>query len=216
MEEKVKEAIELLSNAKSVKRLSGAKRLLKLSNVEAGPSLLKALENEMKDSRTWSCQYQMILALGHSKFQKGLPYLLELAKKDYDATILFSGLGDSIFRLSILTDTVDNSLKLIYQYNNYMLTNGAFRALAMLRIIPEDNVVKEIISKGIDPNATEAIQGYPNDQRGLRLWVAAASAGWKDELKESFLNDCKRINDSQLSLAIENSLKGKYIKWSPY
>ena len=44
MEDKIKEAIELLTNKSSKKRESGAKRLRKLDSKEAGSYLVKALE----------------------------------------------------------------------------------------------------------------------------------------------------------------------------
>ncbi|MBK0404821.1 hypothetical protein I5M27_17650 [Adhaeribacter sp. BT258] len=216
MEEKVKEAIELLQNPKSSKRESGAKKLRKLESLEAGPALVQALQKEIKDSRTWSTQYHLILAIGHSKYEAALPILLELAKKNFEATILYLGLGDSIFRLSILSNSIQDSLQQIYDFNNYMLIDGAFRALALLQIVPDDAIIKEIFEKAIDPKAVDFIQSYPNDPRGLRLWAAAASSGWKNELKSSFLKDCDLIPDNALKFAVENSRKGKYVKWNPY
>ena len=171
MEEKVKDAIELLQNPKSSKRESGAKRLRKLESLEAGPALVEALQKEIKDSRTWATQYHLILAIGHSKYDAALRILLELAKKDFEATILYLGLGDSIFRLSILSNTINDSLQQIYKFNNYMLTDGAFRALALLHVVPDDDIIKEIFKKAIDPKAADFIQSYPNDPKGLRLWA---------------------------------------------
>ena len=214
--EKLKEAIDLLHNSKSKKRESGAKRLRKLESIESGPFLLEALEKEMKDIRTWSTQYHLILALGHSKFEKALPYLKKIATEEFDATILYSSIGDSIFRLSIISETLEDTLKTIYSYDNFMITDGAFQALGQLKLIPSDEVIKEIIKICSDPKGAEIVQGSPNDQTGLRLWIVSASAGWKDELKIDFLNDCEKIKDQQLQLAVANAKKGKYIKWSPY
>jgi hypothetical protein len=216
MDEKLKEAIELLNNSRSKKRESGAKRLRKLEALEAGQELLKTLENEVEDTRTWSTQYHLVLALGHSKYQPALPFLTELAKKEIDATILYMGLGDSIFRLSILSISIESSLDLIHSFNNYSITIGAYQALAMLRLVPEDTLIKEIIKIVSDPKGAEVVQGYPNDKTGLRKWVASASAGWKDELKTDFLDDCEEIQDQHLTMAVKSARKGKYLKWSPY
>ena len=49
LNDKLREAVELLKNTKSKKRESGAKRLRKLSNEEAGPYLLDALKKEMEE-----------------------------------------------------------------------------------------------------------------------------------------------------------------------
>ncbi|MBP6310886.1 MAG: hypothetical protein KA408_01350 [Flavobacteriales bacterium] len=216
MEQKVKEAVELLLNPKSAKRESGAKRLRKLESIESGPYLVQALEKEIADVRTWSTQYHLILAIGHSQYEAALPFLMKLAKENFEATILYSGLGDSIFRLLSISHTVDDSLEQVYAFDNYILTKGAFRALALLHIVPDDSTISELLNKASDPRAIEAVKGYPNDQTGLRLWVAAASAGWREELKSKFLDDCSTIQDGRLTLAVENSRKGKYVKWGPY
>lgn len=216
MDDKILEAIALLSNSKSKKRESGAKRLRKLESPLVGQELLKTLEKEVLDTRTWSTQYHLILALGHSKYQPALSFLTGLANKEIERTILYMGLGDSIFRLSILSCSIESSLDLIHSFNNYNLTYGAYQALAMLRLVPEDISIKEIIRIGSDPKGAEIVQGYPNDKTGLRKWVASASAGWKDELKIDFLNDCEKIQDQHLIMAVDSARKGKYIKWSPY
>ncbi len=118
MDEKVKEAISLLSNSKSKKRLSGAKRLRKLGLKESGIHILKALEKEINDVRTWETQYHLIYALGHTKHEEALPFLKSLAVKKFDATILYYSIGDSIFRLSIESQSLEDSLKLIYAFSN--------------------------------------------------------------------------------------------------
>lgn len=38
----------------------------------------------------------------------------------------------------------------------------------------------------------------------------------ENELKADFLNDCEKIKDEHLSMAVESARKGKYIKWNPY
>lgn len=216
MSDKLREAIELLYNTKAKKRESGAKILRKLESIKSGSFLLEALKKEMKDVRTWNTQYQLILALGHSKFEKALPYLKDIANKEYDTTILYIGLGDAIFRLLLISETIEDTLKIIYSYNNFMITYGAFQALALLKIVPSDKDIKEIIKIGSDPKGAEIVQGYPNDKTGLRKWIATASSGWKDELKIDFLNDCEKIKDQHLLMAVESARKGKYIKWDPY
>ncbi|WP_305815346.1 HEAT repeat domain-containing protein [Photobacterium leiognathi] len=66
--------IEQLNNKASAKRRSAAKKLRKLKNKDAGPALLEALKNELKDKRTWETQYQMIMALGESGHTDGLDF----------------------------------------------------------------------------------------------------------------------------------------------
>lgn len=81
---------------------------------------------------------------------------------------------------------------------------------------PNEIEIAELIRIAELPEAVEAVRGYPNDPRGLRLWVAAAAAGWPRELVREFLKRCLPTTNHQLRLAAEQALKGKYVKWSPY
>ena len=213
---KLSEAIELLGNSKSKKRESGAKRLRKLADIEAGSALLAALKKEMKDKRTWACQYHMILALGFCSYEESLPYLLELGGEEFNATILYRGIGDAIFRLSLLDNTIESSIEKVCSFDNFKLMAGAFTALAMLQMIPNDQYIKKIIKLARDPRAAQEVRGHPRDNVGFRKWVATASAGWKDELKRDFLNECLEFDDQHLKLAANSALLGKYEKWLPY
>ncbi|NRA36549.1 MAG: hypothetical protein HRU15_00270 [Planctomycetes bacterium] len=94
--------------------------------------------------------------------------------------------------------------------------DGAFCALAMLKIVPDDEDIKKIIDLACDPKAISEVKGSPTDNTGFKKWVATASAGWKDELKVDFLNDCLEIKNQHLTLAAESAMKGKYEKWQPY
>ena len=68
--------IEQLQHKSSAKRRAAAKKLRKLKAKEAGPALLAALKNELKDKRTWETQYQMIMALGESGYTESLEFLI--------------------------------------------------------------------------------------------------------------------------------------------
>lgn len=72
------ELLEQLNDKKSAKRRSEAKKLRKLGNVDAGPYLLEALQEEFKDVRTWETQYQMIMAIGEWEYKKALPFIKEI------------------------------------------------------------------------------------------------------------------------------------------
>lgn len=80
----ITEEIELLSHARSPKRRAAAKRLRKLGDPAAGPSLLAALQEELNDDRTWETQYQMIMAIGHCDYKEALPYIDPTVAKDFE------------------------------------------------------------------------------------------------------------------------------------
>ena len=79
------EIVIQLGDKKSIKRRSAAKKLRKLKDFDAGPSILAALESELKDIRTWETQYQMIMAIGECGYKPALPFLSELAKQNFEA-----------------------------------------------------------------------------------------------------------------------------------
>jgi hypothetical protein len=210
---KLAEAVELLDNSKALKRESGAKRLRKLGLAESGEALFNALQKEVKDKRTWSTQYHLIIALGVVKHASALPFLWELAHRDFDATILYMALGDSILRLSLLEKPLEDAWNEILQTQNAKLIYGALRAIALLKLVPNDSIVQDIIGVARKPEFVDGVRGYPGDQSGLRYWVAIASAGWKPSLVHDFLLESHRINDTSLKYAAENALKGKYVRW---
>jgi hypothetical protein len=206
------EALHLLQNSKSLKRESGAKRLRKLGYPEAGEALLQALWKEVSDKRTWSVQYQLIIALGVTRTYVALPFLWELVERDFEATFLYQGLGDAILRLSYEEQGIEQALENIFATQDVRVVNGAFRAVAMLKLEPNQEIIQRIIHLARDPTAANFVRGYPNDKTGLRYWVAVASAGWKKELVNAFLEECEQIGDMALKGAVENSKKGRYVK----
>jgi hypothetical protein len=214
--EKLEEAIALLHHPRSKKRESGAKRLRKFADPRAGAALLAALEKEVLDSRTWSAQCHMILALGFCEYRPALPFLWKLARRETEHTTLYSALGDAIVRIG---PESDHDMAPVFEAigtRRFQLIDGALRAMAMLRMVPTDAEIVELIRIAELPEAVEALRGYPNDPTGLRKWVAAAAAGWPQELVRDFLERCVTTTDHGLRLAAEQSLKGKYVKWRPY
>lgn len=210
-EQKVAEALELLQNSKALKRESGAKRLRKLNVPGSGEALLRALQKEMLDKRTWSAQYHLIIAVGVVGYEPALPFLWNLAGQKFDAAILYMALGDAIFRLSLQKQAVAEAWKEVLRTQNPGLLYGALRAIALLKLVPDDEVVKSIIAVAEQPEFVDGVRGYPGDITGLRYWVVLASASWKPELRHDFLIRCQAINTT-LKLNVEDVLKGKRIK----
>ena len=211
---KLVEALELLQNSKAPKRESGAKRLRKLGIAESGEALLQALQKEVQDKRTWSTQYQLIIALGVIKYNVALPFLWKLANQNLDATILYLALGDSIVRLSLERKSIAKIWREALDTQNPMLLMGALRAIALLKLIPDNATIRSIVEVARRPEFIDCVPGYPGDQSGLRYWIAVASAGWEPRLVHDFLLECQLINDASLRYAVENALKSKYVKWN--
>jgi hypothetical protein len=214
--EKLDAAIALLDDPQAKKRRAAAKKLGKFANPKAGKPLLVALQREALDPRTWSSQYAMILAIGFCEYRPALPFLWELAGRTTEHTILYYGIGDAIVRLGRKSE---HDLRPVFQTietRNFPLIYGALQAMAMLRMVPKKSEIPKLIEIAELPEAVKAVAGYPNDPVGLRKWVAAAAAGWPQELVHDFLQRCLGSTDTPLRFAAEQSLKGKYYKWTPY
>ncbi|PAU75818.1 hypothetical protein CK501_16510 [Halovibrio salipaludis] len=203
--EAVQQLIEQLSNKASAKRRSAAKKLRKLKVKEAGPALLAALKNELKDKRTWETQYQMIMALGESGYTESLDFLLQLAEQEFEATMVYVAIGDAIARLTYFKDgSISNILDFLDSKNGTALfIDGLIRAIAILKLIPSDEDIERIINYGNNPEV--------NDNN--RTWIASASAGWSGSNVEHFLNRCAVSDNPQTKRAAEAALNKKYPKW---
>ena len=174
------DSVALLTNTRSPKRRSGARRLRKLADPAACSDLLVALRHEVQDSRTWETQYQMVMALGTCSCKAGLEYLWQLARSNFEATMLYVAIGDAIVRLGRDFEADPGPMLAILATDNEMLIEGAFRATAMLQLRYEAATIETVLN-------------YLRPRRhadGLRFWVAAAAPGWDSPHLEEFLNTC--------------------------
>jgi hypothetical protein len=210
-ESEMTEAIAMLSHSQSAKRRAGAKRLRKLGDPRAGEVLLLALKKEIRDPRTWETQYQMIAAIGECSFREALPYLRELAVRSFEATMVYTAIGDAIVRLSRKADDDVEVLLELIDTGNPMLITGGMQAMAMLRISPSADCISKLISY--------ARLAHANDSDDWSIiWVLRAAPGWQGARVEQFLRECAKIpfeKNQQLHTAAELALAKKYQKWSP-
>lgn len=199
------EAIALLGHRLSAKRRSGAKRLRKLKDPKAGPMLLSSLQSEIKNPRTWETQYQMIMAIGECNYTPALTFLNELASKKFKASMLYIAIGDSIVRLDRKFDNDPMPILNIIGSKNDMLIDGAFRAVAMMKLRLDDSAIEQII---------DFVSSYPQDH-GLLFWVAAAAPGWSGVRVQQFLEYCSKSSREDVRKAALAAQQGKHLKWHP-
>ncbi len=206
MGEAIQSLLMELGESRSPKRRAAAKKLRKIGSVVAGPALLAALGREVRDPRTWETQYQIVMALGESGYREALPFLQFLANQSIEATMVYVGLGDAIVRLSQSTPSdVSPVLAILRENRNPMLINGAFRAMAMLRLIPEPAEIDEILSY---------VAKLPPDD-GHRFWVAAAAPGWGGSGVDAFIRECAQSSSPDLQEAAALARTRKYKQWRP-
>ena len=199
------EIVAQLGDRKSAKRRSAAKKLRKLKDVDAGSSLLAALKSELNDSRTWETQYQMIMALGECGYKPALPFLNELAKQNFEATMVYVAIGDSIVRLSIDNERDTAPIFMLLDTGNEMLVDGALRAMAMLKMVPSDSHIEKIINYVAERELNQ----------GIHFWIVAAAPGWSGEKVENYLDYCANSPREEITSAVALARKNKYKNWSP-
>jgi len=202
---KLQAALELLTHKSSAKRRSAAKTLRKLARPETGGFLLDAFQKEIIDARTWETQYQIIMALAATQHTPALPYLRAFANHRLESTMLYIALGDAIVRLARVHDQDPTPVLQLLDSNNRNLIDGAFRAVAMLRLSLDQSAVDRIIEFASSLQKNDA----------LRFWPAAAAASWQGANVKYFLLDCLQSSRDDVRQAANSSLVGQYQRWNP-
>ncbi|MFE5664244.1 HEAT repeat domain-containing protein [Streptomyces niveus] len=199
------DAIRQLQDRSSAKRRSAAKQLRKLGDPNAGPALLEALKNEVRDSRTWETQYQMTMALGTCGSPSDLPYLRDLVLRRETFHAVHTAGGDAIVRLSYMEHCHAEAIRWCLSTGNETLVGGALQAVAMLRLAPDQETVTDVL------DFIEARSA----QDGIYFWPAVAAAGWTGRRVQHFLTSCISSPRSDVAEAATNSLAGNYGAYRP-
>jgi hypothetical protein len=194
-----------LHSPNPAKRRAAARMFRRLRIPSTGPALLEALRTEVRDPRAWETQYQLIMAVGECAYRDGLPFLLERLKLKRQETMIGVALGDAIVRLSRSHDHDIGPVLQILGGPDRDLIDGAFRAMAMLRMVPPPEAQTTIV---------EFADHLPPDDP-LKLWAAAAAAGWHAKGVRGFLDRCRHSPRQDVRRAAEASSAGKYLHWTP-
>ena len=199
-----------LTDSKSAKRRSAARQLRRIGDPDAGAAVLSALERELKDVRTWETQYQMIMALGHCLHFEAIGFLERLSHEGRVESVQ-SAIGNALFRLSRAAEGDLSKVEQLIERGDPELISGALEAVAMERIIPNDEEqARRIIDYGCSLELGE------NDWAAI--WLLRAVPGWPPELAEPLIVHWGQVDfkaNQQIHGAVELARKRKYYKWSP-
>jgi hypothetical protein len=200
-----------LQDKHSAKRRSAALKLRKLESREAGPALLKALEKELEDKRTWETQYQMLMALGHSGYAEAAPFVELLAHRKFEATMVLVAVGDAYVRLSKASlEDARPVLKILSIENDRLLQDGALRAVAMLHMRFNEAETNAIIHH-IEEQGDVEEQG----REARKFWLIAACPGWSGHAVERFIEKCSTSAREDVRNTAADAKAKKYRKWRP-
>jgi hypothetical protein len=126
-------------------------------------------------------------------------------KQEFEATMVYVAIGDSITTLEHVRDNSFSSLPTWIDNNRKHLVEGGIRSLAINQLTPDNNLINKIIEYAQKPN-----------NENIDFWVAAASPGWPADLTHDFLNHCLKNSPLEDTKKAANAaLKGKYLKWHP-
>lgn len=192
-----------LRAARSPQRRSAARRLRKLGDRAAGPVLLDALRVELTDPRTWETQCQMIMALGTCGATEARLYLEEISSRSFAATTVQLAIGDTLVRLA--DDPAATVISLLERAPGSSLLDGAFRAMAMLRLVPAECQIERIVAYARGLGGAE----------GRQFWILAAAPGWPLRLTELLLEQAERSPRADVREAAHLARAGKYKTWRP-
>ncbi len=198
----VRQLIAQLSDPKSSARRSAAKKLRKLRDPTAGPALLDALKTEMTGRRPWETRYQMIMALGYCGCKEALPFLNELAERDFEATILTMALGHTIVRLQMKSLDDEQPIRGILQAKKPELLQGALQAMGAIGMTVGEKLAGTILDA-----TSELGQGMGEDH--WKLYLCAAASSWPGTRVRRFLQGCQKHSDSNIREAATMALEGK-------
>lgn len=193
MEPETESLIEQLSDPRSPRRRSAAKRLGRTGTPDAGPALLAALRTEVGKPRTWETQYEMALALGLCGHREALPFLRELAGRPFDATMVYVAVGESVVRLA---DDPAQAVLWCLRQGPEMLADGALRGMTHLGLVPDEAVRDAIL---------DVVERTPREHH-LRYWPAVAAADWPGRRARSYLKKCARGPREDVAEAARASL----------
>ncbi|MFH9616319.1 HEAT repeat domain-containing protein [Streptomyces pratensis] len=199
------EAMHRLQGRSSAKRRSAAKRLRQLGDPSAGPALLEALKNEVRDPRTWETQYQMTMALGTCGSPSDLAYLRDLVLQRGTPDAVRCAGGDAVVRLSHMEQSHTEAIRWCLGTGDETLAEGALQAMAMLRLVLDRETVAHVLDHVEDRP--------PHDW--LRFWPAVAAAGWTGERVHGFLTSCASGPRADVAEAATTSLAGNYGTYRP-
>ena len=201
----VQQAIDQLGDRSSAKRRAAAKRLRTLADPAAGAALLTALQSEVTDPRTWETHYQLIMALGECRYEPAIALLSDLVGRPTNTEMVGTALGDALTRIEWATSRTLDFVDRAMTEGSPGVADGAFRALAMMRVVPPDDLVGRLLA------FADRLEPYDL----LQFWIVVAAAGWSGNGVDAFLRRRLTSPNTDIAKAAAESLAKSYGDYPP-
>jgi hypothetical protein len=219
----ITEIKEKLFSKKSSDRLSAVKRISKEKIASLAEDIFTAYTKEKQDKRTWEPQSEMIRALGQFGYKAALPDVEAIVRKNIPHDMITGRASTTYVQLKRKSIYDAQPVLELLSFGSTSVIDGALHALAVDRMIPPNNEIKEIIKISWDINKHKDRIGHEYGLMDPRQNLAIACAGWDLSLTKDFLNHCvetaydinqfkKPVKNENLIDVCEKALKGKYAK----
>jgi hypothetical protein len=204
MRSKRDELIFLLRNYSFSKRRDAVLSIRKSRDRSLGPPLFEAFKRESKVHSNWENQYHMIMALSELDYRPAFQYLRDLSMEKFEATLLYTALGEAMIRLGRLYDNDPTPFYEILHGDNFILLDGAFRAVVRLNICFEKRVILDVIdfADRIRDPGTEPFRRYAE---------GGADPEWQSPNLLRFLRRCMEGSCEETSAAAKRVLYARYL-----
>lgn len=203
-----------LHSTKSVDRKRAVKEIGKLKLTDFGDDLYQAYLKEVKDTRTWETQVEMILALGLLDYKNALTEIEQIVSTNLPYDMITYAAAQSYVRLKRQSLTDASPAIELLRFGGLSIVGGCLNPLGYDKMQPDENQIKELITLSWDLYKHKDRLGHEGGYYDPRYGLAAACAGWDIQLTNDFLIHCLATadGDTPLKYVSENSLKGKYVK----
>lgn len=193
-----------LRNPSSARRRAAAKALRKLKDPSIESALLEALENEVRDSRTWETQYQIIMALGECGGTTTLLALQRMVRESLYSTMVFIALGDALVKIASRGGNTDLIWTWLIEIDHSEITEGALRGTYMSNIHITDKVIESLVHNISQHNLDDSIM----------FWAAAAALRWRNKAANKLLEQLLDSPRDDVREAAQQSSAGNFIKYN--
>ncbi|RWX52764.1 hypothetical protein [Photobacterium chitinilyticum] len=200
--------IEQDLQSKSVPQIKRAVSKITKERLESyEEALLSALEFLISKPKSWRVLSLVIRAIGITGTTSSVPYLKELVKQDFEATVLYRDLGFSICLLADVANNRVNFLISLLDSSNELLLSGACSAILYSGFIPCEQDIKMVLDGVVKYDQCEG------QVITSRCYIAAACYSWPQLHTKEFLKSCTKSSWAGLVDIANDSLSGKKTKY---
>lgn len=199
--------ITLLSSGKKSNIKKATNFLMKNDIDNEENIIVNSFSKYFNQKAFWESNVEILKIIELKKFHTALKLINDIVKQniEYDLVTIYSAKVFGILNSQSIEDV--SPVKELMIQCNYSVGYGILDYLGYYKIIPKEKEQEEILKHFWNFSQNRAI-GYVDARYGL----AAACAGWKNNLVIDFLNNCIKTGDEPLKYVATNSLKGKYVK----